>query len=69
MRSLLHHAAEATLVEALLVDALMLGNGHAVIGKGKAVHARGNHAIDVDLHLGVVHPLIVVIRGHGRCAC
>jgi len=65
---LLHLAAEAILAKTLLVNASLPGDGHAFLGKGNAVCARGNHAIDVDLHLGVVHPLVVVISNDGRVA-
>ena len=56
-----HHAVEAALVEASLVDPSLPSDGHAILGEGKAVHAGGDMSVDMYLHLGVVDAIVVVV--------
>ncbi len=65
---LAHHAAKAFLVKADPIDGPLPCDGHVILGEGKVVGAFGDPAGDVDLHLGVVPPLVVVIRNDGRVA-
>ncbi len=57
---------KAFLAEADAVDGPLPCDGHAILGEGKAVGAFGDHAGDVDFHLDVVPPLVVVVRDDGR---
>ena len=55
---------DSALVEADLVYPPQKQDWHPILSKGKAIGAGGEPAIDMDLHLGVIIPLIDVVSNN-----